>query len=85
MLSSPCGIPRLNSNPDPGILGIYYIKQNHDFKVFFSPKKSRKFAKTSQDKNVRLIPSQKILGSQDFAKLQSHPKLKFLILNTKEV
>ena len=30
MVSSPCGIPRLNSNPDPGILGIYYIKQNND-------------------------------------------------------
>ena len=37
------GIPGLNSNPDPGILeniipgflGIYHIKQNHDFKDFY--------------------------------------------------
>ena len=36
-------IPGLNSNPDPGILeniipgflGIYHIKQNHDFKDFY--------------------------------------------------
>ena len=40
--AGPSGIPGLNSNPDPGILeniipgflGIYHIKQNHDFKDF---------------------------------------------------
>ena len=69
-IPGPSGIPGLNSNPDPGILeniipgflGIYHIKQNHDFKDFYwflnliFPKKSR-------DKNVRLIPSRKIPGS----------------------
>ena len=45
-LQAPAGsrdIPGLNSNPDPGILeniipgflGIYHIKQNHDFKDFY--------------------------------------------------
>ena len=38
-----------------------------------NPEKSRKIPKKSRDKNIRLIPSRKIPGSRDFAKIPSRP------------
>ena len=36
-----------------------------------NPEKSRKISKRSRDENIRLIPSRKIPGSRDFAKIPS--------------
>ena len=43
-----------------------------------NPEKSRTISKKSRDKNMRQIPSRKIPGSRDFAKIPSRPGMKFL-------